>query len=826
MSALCASCGAPATKKCSACKTAHYCSSDCQKKDWPSHRSSGCTPRLHPIRLPSASLRDIVALPCYHASVRRDCDYCAKPLPQDYLRSGCGRGYCARKCYTNSTVLSHENCNECVRCGRISEDTAVYISEAPAFMGIQRILSIHCKECSDSFGVLRDMLVHPHKTYRIVLNSAYDWFKNITTSPVFVQQGIVSDEFASEDLAFGTAYILRRWLASQVTGEQCYHVESFTHTVRKTYHVVVTNHETLPVFNCHACGGGPYPALLHYGRAACGTKCCSTLCMLRHTETQAPQHLECLHCGRRNRGDMHFITLSPDRPVGLRCAEPPCSLQPLPLAATRRATVNMNDAIKWLTQEHDSKETQVSADEANALRYIAGMLAGAPELMTFAAPALGEVTLRKRLGIDHLAGIVLTPTWLDKPSTRNTCETQRQERPDFVVCNACDTSWKKGIVQRGARTTACGILYCSADCLKNARREGYHNRCAECECCGTRDTDGNGEDTLIYIHLPACGWLLCYNCASCGMANIPQAAQRFTVSVRNLILALPTLSRNDTIHEAAKWLVTNGTIIHHPRTNESHLVLLDNEPVVKEPPARRNFAGECEPYSIFQIHRTPSEETCALCADECRADKRIRTACGAIYCSKECYSIETSTHTLCVECEQCGQCPDESLVYMRYGIGLGDADEEEELLCGRCAALVPLADCDEMHLVKVSDLRALMDHDSIFSSTYQACRLTIIPANPQQPAPVPAAALANESSAPSVVVEQQQEEKKAAEIAVPRTTTSATTCAVCLDAVPDHVLVPCGHMFCGACSTTLQRSNKPCPICRANITAKVRAIMP
>lgn len=34
----CTTCGAPATNKCSGCKTIHYCGKECQTKDWPNHK--------------------------------------------------------------------------------------------------------------------------------------------------------------------------------------------------------------------------------------------------------------------------------------------------------------------------------------------------------------------------------------------------------------------------------------------------------------------------------------------------------------------------------------------------------------------------------------------------------------------------------------------------------------------------------------------------------------------------------------------------------------------------------------------------------------------
>lgn len=37
---VCASCGKPASLRCARCKSVHYCSKECQKADWPSHKRS------------------------------------------------------------------------------------------------------------------------------------------------------------------------------------------------------------------------------------------------------------------------------------------------------------------------------------------------------------------------------------------------------------------------------------------------------------------------------------------------------------------------------------------------------------------------------------------------------------------------------------------------------------------------------------------------------------------------------------------------------------------------------------------------------------------
>lgn len=47
----CASCGKPAKQFCSSCKSVFYCSKDCQKKGWKSHKPN-CRPftiQTHPI---------------------------------------------------------------------------------------------------------------------------------------------------------------------------------------------------------------------------------------------------------------------------------------------------------------------------------------------------------------------------------------------------------------------------------------------------------------------------------------------------------------------------------------------------------------------------------------------------------------------------------------------------------------------------------------------------------------------------------------------------------------------------------------------------------
>jgi hypothetical protein len=50
-------------------------------------------------------------------------------------------------------------------------------------------------------------------------------------------------------------------------------------------------------------------------------------------------------------------------------------------------------------------------------------------------------------------------------------------------------------------------------------------------------------------------------------------------------------------------------------------------------------------------------------------------------------------------------------------------------------------------------------------------------------------------------------------------------CAVCLDAEPEIVLVPCGHeCTCAACSKQLKEAKAKCPICRAEILHFQRVI--
>ena len=45
-------------------------------------------------------------------------------------------------------------------------------------------------------------------------------------------------------------------------------------------------------------------------------------------------------------------------------------------------------------------------------------------------------------------------------------------------------------------------------------------------------------------------------------------------------------------------------------------------------------------------------------------------------------------------------------------------------------------------------------------------------------------------------------------------------CQICISEDITHVLVPCGHTFCGTCVEQLQRNK--CPMCRTNIEKKVK----
>jgi hypothetical protein len=49
---------------------------------------------------------------------------------------------------------------------------------------------------------------------------------------------------------------------------------------------------------------------------------------------------------------------------------------------------------------------------------------------------------------------------------------------------------------------------------------------------------------------------------------------------------------------------------------------------------------------------------------------------------------------------------------------------------------------------------------------------------------------------------------------------SAYKCQICLTDDITHVLVPCGHTFCGTCVNQLQRNK--CAMCRANIDKKIK----
>jgi hypothetical protein len=44
------------------------------------------------------------------------------------------------------------------------------------------------------------------------------------------------------------------------------------------------------------------------------------------------------------------------------------------------------------------------------------------------------------------------------------------------------------------------------------------------------------------------------------------------------------------------------------------------------------------------------------------------------------------------------------------------------------------------------------------------------------------------------------------------------SCPICFDSLPDHGLIPCGHMFCFDCSEGMRE----CPICRTPTTARIR----
>ena len=46
----------------------------------------------------------------------------------------------------------------------------------------------------------------------------------------------------------------------------------------------------------------------------------------------------------------------------------------------------------------------------------------------------------------------------------------------------------------------------------------------------------------------------------------------------------------------------------------------------------------------------------------------------------------------------------------------------------------------------------------------------------------------------------------------------SSECVVCLDAPPAIIFAPCGHFCaCEECATSLHRTTKKCPMCRANI---------
>lgn len=47
----------------------------------------------------------------------------------------------------------------------------------------------------------------------------------------------------------------------------------------------------------------------------------------------------------------------------------------------------------------------------------------------------------------------------------------------------------------------------------------------------------------------------------------------------------------------------------------------------------------------------------------------------------------------------------------------------------------------------------------------------------------------------------------------------AGVCLVCLDALRDWQMVPCGHAAaCKSCAQQLQQHQLPCPVCRAPVT--------
>jgi len=48
-----------------------------------------------------------------------------------------------------------------------------------------------------------------------------------------------------------------------------------------------------------------------------------------------------------------------------------------------------------------------------------------------------------------------------------------------------------------------------------------------------------------------------------------------------------------------------------------------------------------------------------------------------------------------------------------------------------------------------------------------------------------------------------------------------TLCVVCVDAVKDHAMVPCGHIcVCGPCSKRLPKAT--CPVCRADVSCIIK----
>ncbi|KAJ4462727.1 hypothetical protein PAPYR_742 [Paratrimastix pyriformis] len=71
----CAFCGKPATKRCSRCQAAFYCSAEHQKADWKKHKATCAPPRDEPPPQPTAEEREEFIIDSYRLRADDDCVY-------------------------------------------------------------------------------------------------------------------------------------------------------------------------------------------------------------------------------------------------------------------------------------------------------------------------------------------------------------------------------------------------------------------------------------------------------------------------------------------------------------------------------------------------------------------------------------------------------------------------------------------------------------------------------------------------------------------------------------------------------------------------------